>query len=85
MNKTITSEILVAYSQCPRKAFLLMCTKTPGTPHEYIKILEQQRQDNQRKYLDILQKKHPNVQPYSQDALKNGNDFLINAPLEVSQ
>jgi len=84
MSKTITSEILVAYSQCPRKAFLLMCTQTPGTPHEYIKILEQQRQDNQCKYLDNLQKKNPDVQPYSQDALKGGSDFLINASLDVN-
>lgn len=84
MSKTITSEIVVAYSQCPRKAFLLMCTETPGTPHEYIKILERQRQDNQRKYLDILQKKNPDVQPYSQDALKAGSDFLINARLEAN-
>ena len=58
MSKTITAEILVAYSQCPRKAFLLACTETPGTAHEYIKILEQQRQNNQHKYLDIFQKKH---------------------------
>jgi hypothetical protein len=29
-NKTITSEIVVAYSQCPRKAFLLLCTKEQG-------------------------------------------------------
>ncbi len=84
MSKTITSEILVAYSQCPRKAFLLMYTQTPGTPHEYIKILEQQRQDNQRKYLDILQKKNLDVQSYSQNTLRGGNDFLINALLEAN-
>jgi predicted RecB family nuclease len=61
-----------------------MCTGTRGTPHEYIKILEKQRQNSQRNYLDTLQKKHSNVHPYSQDTLKNGSDFLINATLETN-
>ena len=83
MSKIITSEILVSYSLCPHKAFLLMCAKTPGTPHEYIEILEQQRENNQQKYIHILQKEHPNVQAYNNDALKNGSNFLINAILET--
>ncbi len=84
MSKTITSEIFVAYSQCPRKAFLLMCTHTLGTPHEYIKILEQQRQNRQHKYLDIVREKNPDVQSYSQDALKGSCDILINASLKAN-
>ncbi len=34
MHHTITSEIVVAYSQCHRKAFLLLCTDEPGLSHE---------------------------------------------------
>lgn len=82
MNKTITSEILVAYSQCPRKAFLLLCTTNQGTPHEYAEILEQQRQANQAKYLAILQRKNADVQPFKADTLAGKHEFLINATLE---
>jgi predicted RecB family nuclease len=84
MSKTIHSEILVAYSQCPRKAFLLLCTNKRGTPHEYTEILERQRQNNQRKYLDILQRKNADVQPYDLENLKGKHEFLINATLEAN-
>ncbi len=53
-NSTITSDIIVAYSQCPRKAFLLLCTEEQGMPHEYMQILEQQKQRNQINYLQAL-------------------------------
>ena len=84
MSKTINSRILVAYSQCPRKAFLLLCTNKRGTPHEYTEILELQRQNNQCKYLDILRRKNVNVQSYSPDNLKGKHEFLINATLEAN-
>jgi predicted RecB family nuclease len=85
MNKIITSNILVAYSQCPRKASLLMCSKKRGSLHEYTKILELQRQRNQFKYLEILQNKHSDIQTYTQDNLTNGYNFLINVKLKVNR
>jgi predicted RecB family nuclease len=84
MSKPIDSEILIAYSQCPRKAFLLLCTNTQGTPHEYTEILEKQRQTNQRKFLDILQRKNVDVQPYNLENLKGKHEFLINVTLEAN-
>jgi predicted RecB family nuclease len=84
MSKTITSEILAAYSQCPRKAYLLLCTRDKGTPHEYVDILEQQRQTTQRKYINILQQKNVDVQSYDPDKLKSKYQFLVNATLEVN-
>ena len=83
MSKAITSEILIAYSQCPRKAFLLLYTDTSGTPHEYTKFLEQQRQDNQLKYLNILRRKKVDLKPYSPNNLKGKHEFLINARLSI--
>jgi len=53
-NNTITSDIVVAYSQCPQKAFLLLYTDEQGMPHEYTRILEQQKQLNQINYLHAL-------------------------------
>ncbi|MCD4685698.1 MAG: IS66 family transposase, partial [Anaerolineae bacterium] len=83
MNKMITSDVLIAYSQCPRKAFLLLCTNQKGIPHEYSTILEQRKQANQRQFISTLKQKSPDVQPYARDNLKSGNEFLINAALQI--
>ena len=65
MPPTITSEVVVAYAQCPRKAYLLLFSPEKGEPHEYIQILEQQRGAHQERYLDRLQHTHADVHPYS--------------------
>src|SRR2546428_7302513 len=83
MEPTITTDIVVAYAQCPRKAYLLLFSPDKGEPHEYIQILEQQRQANQERYLDRLQQTHADVQPYSLENLRKGSKVLINAPLQV--
>lgn len=83
MKRTITSEILVSYSQCHRKAYLLLCTNQRGTPNEYMSILQQQKQALQRDHIKELKQKNPDVQSYSTDNLKNGSSFLINAELKA--
>src|SRR6266568_7711942 len=65
MEPIITPDIVVAYSQCPRKAYLLLFSPDKGEPHEYVQILEQQRCENQEKYIDHLQQTHADVHPYS--------------------
>src|SRR5260221_14718707 len=54
MRNAITSEIVVASSQCPRKAFLLLCDDERGMPREYIRMLEQQKTRNHLNYLHTL-------------------------------
>src|SRR5262245_16838280 len=83
MESAITSEIVVAYSQCPRKAYLLLFSPDKGEPHEYVQILEQQRCANQERYIDHLQQTHADVQPYSVENLRKGSKVLINACLQV--
>jgi len=83
MKKTITSEILVSYSQCPHKAYLLLCTNEGGTQHEYMQILEKQRQIAQRNYIDNLQQESTDVQPYSFTNLQGSHKYLVNATLET--
>lgn len=83
MNRPITSEILVAYSQCPRNAFLLLCTEEKGTPHEYVRILQRQRIANQSKYINDLKQKKSDVQRYDINNLQRGSDFLFNATLKA--
>jgi len=83
MEPVITSEVVVAYSQCPRKAYLLMFSPDQGDPHEYIKILEQERIENQARHIDGLKQKVDDVQPYSADNLRKGHDILVNAHLQA--
>src|SRR4030095_11455693 len=82
MELTITADIVVAYSQCPRKAYLLLFSQDKGEPHEYVQILEQQRQANQERYLNHLQQTHADVQSYSLENLRKGSKVLINAHLQ---
>ena len=83
MKPAITSEIVVAYFQCPRKAYLLLFSPDKGEPHEYAQLLEQQRCENQERYIDHLQQTHADVQPYSVENLRQGSKVLINAHLQV--
>jgi len=83
MKKTITSEIVVGYSQCPRKAFLLLCTSKRGAQHEYMQILEKQQQNAQRNYIDDLRQENADVQPYSSENLKGNHQYLVNTTLEA--
>src|SRR5438132_3422980 len=83
MEPVITTDLVVAYSQCPRKAYLLLFSPDKGEPHEYIQILEQQRCANQERYLNHLQHTHADVQPYSAENLRKGSKVLINAHLQV--
>src|SRR6266446_3036756 len=83
MEPTITPEIIVAYSQCPRKAYLLLFSPDKGEPHEYVQILEQQRCANQERHLNRLQQTHADVQPYSLENLRKGSEVLINTHHQV--
>jgi hypothetical protein len=83
MEPIITPEIVVAYSQCPRKAYLLLFSPDKGEPHEYVQILEQQWYANQERHIDHLQQTHADVQPYSVENLRKGSQMLINAQLQV--
>src|SRR6266436_6371726 len=83
MEPAITTDIVVAYSQCPRKAYLLLFSPDKGEPHEYVQILEQQRCENQERYIDHLQQTHADVHPYSVENLRKGSQVLINAHLQV--
>ena len=64
MKKIITSEILVAYSQCPLKAFWLMYKNKRGIQNEYTVIFKEQRCNIQQNYLKILYKNNTDICPY---------------------
>jgi hypothetical protein len=81
--RKITAEAIVAYTDCPRKAFLLMCSAHQGMPHEYAQILELQAENNLRQYLNNFTQKHPHSRLYERNRLESGDDFLLDATLSV--
>jgi predicted RecB family nuclease len=82
----ITSEIVVAYSQCPQKAFLLLCTDEQGTPHEYMRVLDQQKERSRTNYIDAFKAlKQASLEEPSHlgNDLMNEGDIVIKATLRV--
>src|SRR5579871_2076173 len=84
MKTMITAEIVTAYSYCPRKAYLLLCTDAQGIPHEYECILEQQKSLNQIKYTDALKYAFPSGTFLDGNDLSSGKDFIIGATLQAA-
>ncbi len=54
MTCTITSEIVEAYSLCPRKAFLLLRGEARRDPHEYASLIEEQEAENRKTHRNRL-------------------------------
>ena len=77
----ITPEILVAYTQCKLKAFLLLCTDKKGVAHEYTLILKEESRKNKEKYLQNLKLKFPEAILYSPEKIKKGIPVLLEAVL----
>ncbi len=77
---TITTEIFVAYSQCPRKAFLLLFSEDRGNPHDYPLVLGKRRQSNRDQYLEKFRQGHPEARKYDPNAFKK-HTFLVEATL----
>ena len=80
----ITSEIFVAYSQCPRKAFLLLFSEDKGKPHDYPLILEERRDQNRTRYLEKFLQSHPDAKQYEAKDFKK-HELLLNATLKSAQ
>jgi predicted RecB family nuclease len=80
----ITSEIFVAYSQCPRKAFLLLFSEDKGKPHDYPLILEERCQNNRVQYLEKFLQSYPEARKYDTKAF-NKYKFLVEAILRSEQ
>jgi predicted RecB family nuclease len=54
VNPQVTSDLVIAYSQCQRKAFLLLRGKVKGTQHEYVCIVEECAAANRARYISTL-------------------------------
>jgi predicted RecB family nuclease len=56
MTRTITTNIVEAYSLCPRKAFLLLAGEPNPGPHEYVRMIDEQAATNRQAYQASLAK-----------------------------
>jgi predicted RecB family nuclease len=81
MEPTITSEVVVAYSQCKLKAYKLLCTDKQRTPHAYISILEEEAGKNRESYFKKIMGQNPDVVPYSPEGMKKGTPIMLEATL----
>ncbi|MBV9281279.1 MAG: TM0106 family RecB-like putative nuclease, partial [Chloroflexi bacterium] len=60
----ITSEIVFAYSQCPRKAYLLLFSGEQGIPHDYHTHLMRRRRANRTSFLSSIAGGQAALPPY---------------------
>ncbi len=77
----ITSEVFVAYSQCPRKAFLMLFSDDKGTSHDYSRNIEERKRTHQAEYLEVFKQEHIDAKKYDENNFK-GNDFFVEAKLK---
>ena len=83
MGKLITTEVAVAYRNCPRKAFLLLNTASPPPPHDYESICQVRGEAHRQRYLAEIQRDCSKVVAYNQGSLGDGHQYLlgVNLPL----
>ena len=85
MQKPITPEVIAAYANCPRMAFLLLCTDERGTPHDYPCVIAQQRRVNQTTYINALKQEHPDAVSYDGRLPDAGQGVLLAATLSTQE
>ncbi|MEM9483846.1 MAG: TM0106 family RecB-like putative nuclease, partial [Cyanobacteria bacterium P01_F01_bin.116] len=81
MDRKITSETVVAYWHCPRKAYLLLFENEEGKSHEYVNLLEQEKIKNRNNF---IKKIVPQLSDQSYKGnLKSASDFLVGTTLQT--
>jgi predicted RecB family nuclease len=83
MGKLITTEVALAYTNCPRKAFLLLNTASPPPPHDYVPICRARGEALRERHLAQIRRDYPDVVRYDQDRLGDGNRCLIGGDLRT--
>jgi hypothetical protein len=81
MPPMITSDVVVAYAQCPRKAYKLLYTDTQGIPHAYLAILAEEARKNRANHVQKLLGQHPDAVPYSPEGMHKGTSLMFEGTL----
>src|SRR5262245_34368026 len=82
MKPLISTDVVVAYAHCPRKAFLLLATEDHPTPHAYVEMLEEYTRRNRAAYHRTLLQQHHDVQHFRSDP-KRKSAYLLDAQLVI--
>jgi hypothetical protein len=69
----ITLDIIEAYAQCPLRAYFVLCTDKSGQPHDYERILLEERKRAKRQYLEKFEGIVQNFE--SLDSLGAGSEY----------
>ena len=83
MGKLITTEVAVAYTKCPRKAFLLLNTSGPPPPHEYESICRVRGEAHRQRYLEQIKRDCSKAVTYDQGSLGDGHQYLLGVGLRA--
>jgi len=83
MPKPITPDVIVAYRQCPRKAFLLLCTDEEDSPHAYASMLARKQAENRDSFIGRLKQRYPDAKPYAGQLPRTGQEVLTEVMLRV--
>jgi predicted RecB family nuclease len=83
MNGAIASEVVEAYSHCPRKAFLLMSGQDQAVPTDYIRMTEEQAAANRKAYRGRLMEAGHTAGPSGPTDLTTGREVLVDAVLSA--
>jgi predicted RecB family nuclease len=78
----ITLDIVAANYHCPRKAFLMLCDDETGEVQDHVRVFQKARAENQQRYIEKLEERHEDMQPYSDDLLKSSHAYLLDATLK---
>jgi predicted RecB family nuclease len=83
MGTLITTEVAVAYTHCPRKAFLLLNTASPPPPHEYESLCRARGEAHRERYFAQLRQDGHEVEGYGRDGLDAGHRYLVGVDLRA--
>jgi predicted RecB family nuclease len=84
MGKPITTEIAVAYTHCPRKAFLLLNADSPPPPHEYESLCRSRGAAHRERYAAQLCRDGHEVARGDREAIGAGHRYLVGVDLQAS-
>ena len=79
----ITLEFVLAYSKCLRKAFLNLWPESQGTPHEYMRLLEEQACRSRHEYLQRIEHKYPGATTGDVTKFLTGEQILLSVELKA--
>jgi hypothetical protein len=83
VGKLITTEIAVAYTNCPRKAFLLLNTGSPPPLHDYEAVCRACGERHRERYLARIRRDDPEAVGFDQDGLGVEHRYLVDVDLRA--